>query len=280
VRFETAVYFQCPKCGEAVRTAMDVPEPLWSSIRGASDPVSGHATVVVCPKCYAEFAAHASGRPSECKVSLKDHPFTTVVADTAWFTQDFDDDQFDYCDTPLDDPYKTYCSSYQDCEELLDEFCGDGDYLINRMLFTHHITALEAYLADTLIKAVEVDDQAFYRLLQHTELGKEKFTLAQINTDPNFVKRRVISYLRSVMWHNLSRANTLYNIVFRKDLLAFLGREHWTELVKAIEYRHDCVHRNGWDQNGVRLNVFTKEYIVHIGNVITSLVQQIEGVPY
>ena len=46
--------------------------------------------------------------------------------------------------------------------------------------------------------------------------------------------------------------------------------------MQAIRYRHDCVHRNGKDKDGIKLNVFTKEYVVEIAKVTYHLVEAIE----
>jgi hypothetical protein len=276
-RFESDVQFKCPNCSGIVRTTVEVPEPDWSAAEEMSDLTSDDETVVVCPECETEFLAHVFSSPSECTIKLNDHPLTNVVADTAFFSPD--DEWLNY--EPPDDPHSIFTASYLQAGKLLDDHGGDGDHLINRMVFAHRITALEAYLADTLINAVRADHRAFSRLLtRDTELAKEKFTLAQIDADPDLVKAKVLSYLRSVMWHNLPKVNALYAIALGKDLFALLGEKDKAELFKAIEHRHDCVHRNGFDKDGTKLDVFTKEYIVQIGNVITSLVGQIEEAPF
>jgi hypothetical protein len=64
-----------------------------------------------------------------------------------------DDLWVDY--TVPDDPFAIFMDSYY---YTLDLLADHGSYLgrdlLNRMIFSHQITALEAYLGDTLMKAV------------------------------------------------------------------------------------------------------------------------------
>src|SRR5262249_53980594 len=161
-----------------VWTSVVVPEPDWSTAEKTSDLISYDATVVICPKCETEFAAQVVSSPYECTITLNDYPCTSIIADTAFFTQDPDDKWINY--DPQEDPYSIFQSSYQLTDKLLEDHGGAGDDLINRMVFAQRITALEAYLADTLINTIKENCGAFSRLLaKDTELAKEKFTLAQ-----------------------------------------------------------------------------------------------------
>jgi hypothetical protein len=65
-------------------------------------------------------------------------------------------------------------------------------------------------------------------------------------------------YLRNMVWHNLAKANAMYRAAFDIDLFKLLGDENKAILLRAVEHRHDCVHRNGTDKEGKKLDVFTK----------------------
>jgi hypothetical protein len=194
------------------------------------------------------------------------------------WTETPDDEWLEY-DLP-EDPYKNYMSAHQEIEAMLDDLGGDGGDLINRLLFSHLITLFEAFLCDNVINAIEEDREAFLRLLvNNNELSKERFSLSQIATDSELVNRTVISYLQSVVWHKLPKAEHIYSIVIGNKIFGSMAPGDKMELFRAIEYRNDCVHRNGTDRNGNRLNIFTKEYIIHLGNIITSIVMEIDGMP-
>lgn len=49
-----------------------------------------------------------------------------------------------------DDPFTIFMDSYHHTGDMLADFGGNGGHhLLNRMIFSHQVTALEAYLGDT-----------------------------------------------------------------------------------------------------------------------------------
>ncbi len=98
-----------------------------------------------------------------------------------------------------DNPFTIFMSSYHHTGDLLaDHGNDDGGHLLIRMIFSHQVTALEAYLGDTLMNEVMADKAAMQRLIDQDEnLAKEKFTLAEISKDPGLVKGKVRERERS-----------------------------------------------------------------------------------
>ena len=147
---------------------------------------------------------------------------------------------------------------------------------MNRMIFAQQISALEAFLADRLINRVIEDSEARARLLAlDHDLLKAKYSLSEISAEPNFVTSRVRAHLRTIAYHNLPRVSILYKAAFDTDLLAMLGEDK-DRLFKAIELRHDCVHRNGRDKEGKRLDVFTKDYVSSVSSLIQGFVEKLD----
>ncbi|WP_244438071.1 hypothetical protein [Afipia birgiae] len=97
------------------------------------------------------------------------------------------DDWIDY--TVPDNPFTIFMSSYHHTGDLLADHGRDsGGHLLNRMVFSHQVTALEAYLSDTLMNEVMADKAAMQRMIdEDDDLAKEKFTLAEISKDPGLV---------------------------------------------------------------------------------------------
>ncbi|RUV41226.1 hypothetical protein EOD29_24050 [Mesorhizobium sp. M1A.T.Ca.IN.004.03.1.1] len=184
------------------------------------------------------------------------------------------DEWLDYI--PPENPYTIFMSSYHHTGDLLaDHGKENGGHLLNRMVFSHQVTALEAYLGDTLINHVMADVAAMQRLIdQDDDLTKEKFTLAEIAKDPGLVERRVREHLRSILYHNLAKVDVLYNISFGIRILSLATDK--SSLFKAIMLRHDCVHRNGFDKNGDELRVFTKAFVQETADLIKEFVESIE----
>lgn len=174
------------------------------------------------------------------------------------------------------DPFTIFMDSYHHTGVLLADFGKDnGRDLVNRLVFSQQVTALEAYLGDTLLNAVAADSAATQRLIdKDDELSKQKFTLTQIRSDPDLVARRVREYLRSILYHNLAKVDVLYDIALGIRILDLTSDK--TALFAAIMLRHDCVHRNGFDKDGNELSVFTRRFVQQTADLIRALVENIE----
>jgi hypothetical protein len=184
------------------------------------------------------------------------------------------EDWVDY-DVP-DDPYTIFMDSYHRTGDMLaDHGRDDGRYLLNRMVFSHHVTALEAYLGDTLIKAVLSDRSAMVRVMtDDKDLAREKFSLADIATNPDLVEKTIRDYLRSLLYHNLPKVDFLYSTALQFRILDLpMDKDR---LFQAIKYRHDCVHRNGFDADGNELTIFTKEFVQETSDHMKYFVGKIQ----
>ncbi|MCS3804693.1 hypothetical protein HNO92_001407 [Chromobacterium alkanivorans] len=184
------------------------------------------------------------------------------------------DEWFDY--SVPDNPFTIFLNSYNHTGDILADHGKDhGGFLLNRMVFSHQVTALEAYLGDTLINEVMGDVAAMQRLIkQDEELMKEKFTLVEISKEPTLVERIVRERLRSVLYHNLAKVNALYNIALGIQILNETKDKE--SLFKAVSLRHDCVHRNGFDKDGNELQVFTRKFVQDTADLIRNFVESID----
>lgn len=173
-------------------------------------------------------------------------------------------------------PYSIFKNSHEQTTALLtDHGREDGDFLLNRMVFSHQITALEAYLGDTLINEVMRDADALRRLIAEAkELVEAKYSLHQIANFPDLVQTTVRAYLRDILYHNLEKVDVLYKIALGVKLLS-LAKDK-PRLFKAINLRHDCVHRNGFEKDGNELKVFTKPFVHTTADLIRDFVDSVE----
>jgi hypothetical protein len=269
-RFESWVQFECPACKNRVWTTVEVPAPNFAAERGSDTATEGKVSFC-CPTCNKELQGHAYSSPHYCTIALHDFPETTVDAEPPKYSPDVD--WIDY-ETP-NDPYQEFIVSLAHTEDMLTEH-GDGFAVANQMVFAHRIGALEAYLSDTIINLVAANPQALSRLLaSNTDLAREKFTLQEIDANPDLVKSKVLGHLRDSLWHNLPKVRVIYQSVLNLDLFKILGQDDKATLLQAIQYRHDCVHRNGFNRDKKLLDVFTKEYVTNIKQVLERLVSEI-----
>jgi hypothetical protein len=177
---------------------------------------------------------------------------------------------------PPDDPFTAFMNSYHASSDLLAQSgSSDGGHLVNRLVFSHQVTGLEAYLGDTLKNEVIRDRLAMQRLIDNdADLKAQKFTLAEIAKDPQLIDRMVREHLRGIMYHNLPKVDVLYRIALEFRILNLAADKE--TLFAAVRLRHDCVHRNGSDKDGNEIKVFTKAYVQGTADSIRDLVQCVE----
>jgi len=273
-RFETDVQFECPACGKLARTAVGIPEPNWDAAEKMSELTSDDHTEVICNECEAAFPAYVYNSAGNCDVTLDDYPDTHVSADMAFFSPEEDE----WLDKEVAaDPHVIFMDSFRETGEILIAHGGeDGGQLINRMVFAQQVSALEAYLGDTLIKGVQAKPDALTRLVAaDKDLNAEKFTLADIAGNPGLLGEKVAAYLRTILYHNLAKVDFLYRTALNVRVLG--DKADNGLLLQAIKHRHDCVHRNGMDKDGNRLTVFTKAYVQRVADAMRILVDRIEA---
>lgn len=269
--YQTDAEFVCPICTRRSVSSVAVPTP---GVFGQKSLEAEGDVEVQCMHCDVELSAYAYVGPFYCRIELTDHPATQVAANVPIYLEDEGWEDFD----PPENPYSIFADSDRQLVELLfDQGSSiDGSNLINRLVFAHYIAAMEAFLADTLLNAVEASEETFSRLIDTADLNREKFTLSDIAKKPDLVKASVRKYIRDIQWHNLAKADALYKVVLQIDLFGILG-DRKELLFRAVQQRHDCVHRNGFDVDGNRLDAFTEEYIKRVAEAVRFLVGTVEG---
>jgi len=217
----------------------------------------------------------------EYPVGIENHDETNAggheVVEDFDYGLEHEADPDDWLDYPLpDDPFTVFMNSYQQTGDLLADHGTDhGGHVLNRMVFSHQVTALEAYLGDTLLSAVLGDKDAMTRLMAtDTDLLQEKFTLAEIAADQNLVETKIRKYLRSILYHNLAKVDFLYNTALQVKIINLISDK--SSLFNAIKLRHDCVHRNGFNEDGHELTLFTKQFVQDTADLIKGFVTRIE----
>lgn len=179
--------------------------------------------------------------------------------------------------TPPGDPCSVFLRSFRDTTDLLASHgSDDGGHLVNRLVFSHQITALETYLGDTLLNEVFADTKALQHLVDESEdLKKEKFTLSEISKDPALVHGKVRSHLRGVLYHNLAKVDVLYQIALNIRLLDLAADKDF--LFRLVILRHDCVHRNGNDKDGNEQKFFTRTFVRQAADTVRDFVENVEA---
>jgi len=106
------------------------------------------------------------------------------------------------------------------------------------------------------------------------EINKQNFSLKEIANNEGIVEAHVKGYLRKIIYHNLGKVQFLYDVAL--DVEVKVG-DDWKHLHKTVQHRHDCVHRNGFDHEGVKNTVLSKNYVRETAAIAKRLVDGVDG---
>lgn len=144
--------------------------------------------------------------------------------------------------------------------------------LLSKLLYANIISAFETYLSDTFVYTVVSFPPLIRRIIESDpEFTKRKIILSDLFRRYDGIRDEVSEYLEGLIYHNLSKVNKLYKSVlcvdFPKDL---------TSILKAINIRHDIVHRNGRTKSGEEHNL-TVEMVIDLISSIRMFVENIDS---
>jgi len=118
------------------------------------------------------------------------------------------------------------------------------------MLHAHIVAAMESFLSSMFIHVVTNSETLTRKLIETTpEFGRRKFTLKDIYHEHKNLKITVAKYLKSLIFHKIKNVKPMYKNVMNFDF----GDISW--LLDAINCRHDCTHRAGYNMDGVKIDI-------------------------
>jgi hypothetical protein len=140
-----------------------------------------------------------------------------------------------------------------------------------KMVDAFAVTAMEAYLSGTLIEKVKQNEKYLLNAAQKIEdIKDEKMTLYEVVKNPDQAKNRILENLYEFMYHNLRKIKGIYEDVFGIKINYPLK-----DLIAIVRRRHDIVHRNGKNKDGVEI-VLNTTMVEQDIDVISSFVKKIE----
>jgi hypothetical protein len=142
-----------------------------------------------------------------------------------------------------------------------------------RLLYANVITALETYLFYFFYAAIQDDNNLFRKFVEmNPDFIKRKMNLSDVFTEYENIDQTVREYLIAISWHNLPRVKPLYEGVLKIKF----NDAKMREILTAVAIRHDIVHRNGKNKNGVEM-VLTREQIIPLISHVKDFVELIEN---
>ncbi len=282
IRTFAVVNFSCPKCGSEVTEGID--GIVFHQGLGSDSTVIDLPETCQCHRCQSIYGIEVETLIAPWTAKVSGYPDVKVRF------YDANDDREDLWldSTPPDDPFRVLMDSYHRLNDIVAEYGSGGNSAlphltdsVNRMVFAGAVSAMEAFLADVLIRTVLIEEFALKRLLEsESELKKMTSSLVDIHSNPQIVYKKTQDYLSKLLYHNIEKVFALYLIAFKFEI--FPSKDLRKLLHRAVKIRHDIVHRNGKNLEGeyvelkqedvVGILEGIKELAAHVDNNVTNAI--------
>ncbi|EGR3304377.1 hypothetical protein K5B43_004647 [Vibrio parahaemolyticus] len=167
--------------------------------------------------------------------------------------------------------YKVFENHIRSVNDILALPCSpDAKFSLYVMLFAHIISATEGYLSSQFIYQVSRNPKLMRKLVENDkELSKRTFSLKEIYHQKENLNDTVSKHLKDLIFHNVAKAKEMYSAILNYQM------EELGWLFKAVEVRHHCVHRAGYDKDGSPVSI-TKDALIELVNRCDELCLSID----
>jgi hypothetical protein len=119
------------------------------------------------------------------------------------------------------------------------------------LLYANAITTLEAYLADAFISLVLKHPSLLRKFVESDPIFKaQRISVADLFRHADSLPRRVRDHLYVLPFHRLEKVQKMYDAVLGITFPPGLG-----DILKAVQVRHDIIHRNGVTKGGEQITL-------------------------
>jgi len=141
--------------------------------------------------------------------------------------------------------------------------------ILKRQLFVTIIGSLETFLSETFINVTCESSHFFKNFIESYPNFKErKFQLNDIYKEYEKLQLTAKKEMLEVIYHNLPKVRHMYESTFEIIFPAI------SKLSKAVNTRHDLVHRNGKTKDGVII-IISKEMVSDLLDQVSLFVEDI-----
>ncbi len=278
VEEEFGVTAYCPTCGFPVQAWLwEAPSADLSSDI-ARNAVATETVELDCETCGHSFDVTIRAHPGGWDAFLTDDPSMKATFEH----YDYRYDEWINELEPEQHPRTIFEEAINELIKLIDDIAekNSGSAAVNRMLLVQLFSIVEAYLADAIIKLVHDDNALAADIVRwHPELKSENVSLKRVATEPNLVRDIVVAQLKKTQFHRFEFVSGMLKASLTHDLLP-KDKADRNVVMKAIELRHHCVHRNGRDAEGKLVTSVTVIYLAdlaaHLTDIVNRLADRIE----
>lgn len=141
--------------------------------------------------------------------------------------------------------------------------------VLKRQLYITAIGTLETFLSETFINVINENPEYFRNFVEtYPNFKERKFQLNEIYGEYDKLQDTARKEILEVIYHNLVKVRNMYVSTFKIEFPDI------SELSKAVNTRHDLVHRNGKTKDGFDVTV-NKEIVTELLNQISVFVEHI-----
>ena len=254
--------FPCPNCGNTVEDFVGVPAPdLLAETH--HDSVNSDSEDIVCEHCGHEITVdlHTGYYGGYGEIE-------GVEDDTIEVDEHYPEEDDDFYEQQL------YEATHTEIERTLDSIEGlnnDVKQFLYRLLYANVITSMETFLGDTLKREVLQDEDSLRKFVETYKPFKDiSMNLSDLyvkkESMPGFVK----TTLRELLYHDLRKIKPIYRDALGIDL------GDVSDLYKAVLVRHDLVHRNGKNHEGIE-HTITEEMVRELQTKVKALMDSVNS---
>lgn len=161
-----------------------------------------------------------------------------------------------YIHLTLREADERFSSDYSLLLELVKNNRNNADLLLNKMCYAHAVTLFEVYMEDITKSLIVRDDGFLMSFLRNSNaIASKKYSLKDFLVNKDALEKELdiqelrtnaISALSNILYHDIDKVvNALESMVDRDFEFDKTG------LKRVVHIRHDIVHRNGINKDGV-----------------------------
>jgi hypothetical protein len=268
------VEFDCDECeNHIVSEEIGVPEPNYAAER-ASDSHSENEGYAVCESCNKNFNVYVFAGYADAYVEVDDIDDDAIEVNEIIDEKDLDyyiEEQIDAIIESLNF-IKAFNKEISNLKQLNDVSLENPDLqeTLKRQIYSGAITCLEDYLSTTLIQEVLNKEEYFKNFVRtYHGIKHRKFNLSEIYDNLDKLRDVVKVELVDVIYHDLPKVKGMYKDTLNIDFPEI------KDLMTVIKTRHDMVHRNGKNKDGIKIDI-TKELISGVISKVEDFVKSID----
>ena len=214
---------------------------------------------VECESCGRSFEVTIYNAMYGGEVQVEDVDDVDVEEDYAESEDDYENYVFDLTPEKITD----VLNEIETLSPLTKEY-------LYRQLYAGAITSMEAFLSSTLLKAVLSSNESKRKFVEkYLPYRDEQIPFSSIFEQMGKIDATIQETLRGLMYHNLGKIKPIYKDVLDIDL-GDIG-----DIMKAVQIRHDIVHRSGKDKDGNVHNI-QKDDVIGLVEEVSSLISKVD----